>query len=95
VLDTNLTAELIEEGIAREIVSKIQTMRKESDFNVTDHITMQYKAGGKVAGVLQKQAKAIGADTLCDEIKEGDKGAVCKTWDVNGEQVLICITVKK
>lgn len=95
VLDINLTEDLVEEGIAREIVSKVQTMRKESDFNVTDHITMQFKAQGKVFEVMKKLSKAIGADTLCDEIKEGEQGEVCKTWDVNGEQVLICLTVKK
>ena len=95
ILDTNLNEELISEGIAREIVSKIQTMRKESGFDVTDHITMQYQASGKAAQALAANAKDIAADTLCDEIKQGDEGDFKKTWDINGEQVLICLTVKK
>ena len=95
ILDTNLNEELISEGIAREIVSKIQTMRKESGFDVTDHITMQYQASGKAAQALAANAKDIAADTLCDEIKQGDEGDFKKNWDINGEQVLICLTVKK
>jgi len=95
VLDTNLNDQLVAEGIAREIVSKIQTMRKESGFDVTDHITMQYKASGKAAVVLAQNADEIAADTLCDSIAEGEEGDFKKTWDINGEQVLICLTVKK
>jgi len=95
ILDTNLNEQLIIEGIAREIVSKIQTMRKESGFDVTDHITMQYQASGKAAQALASSASDIAADTLCDEIKQGDEGDFKKTWDINGEQVLICLTVKK
>lgn len=95
VLDTNLTDELVEEGVAREIVSKVQTMRKESDFNVVDHITMMYKAGGKVGEVMKKRSAEIGADTLCDEICEGEQGDIKKVWDINGEEVLLCLTVKK
>ena len=95
VLDTNLDEQLIAEGVAREIVSKIQTMRKESGFDVTDHITMQYQASGKAAQVLETNSASIASDTLCDQIKQGDEGDFKKTWDINGEQVLICLTVKK
>ena len=70
-------------------------MRKESGFDVTDHITMQYQASGKAAQVLETNAASIAGDTLCDEIKQGDEGDFKKTWDINGEQVLICLTVKK
>ena len=94
-LDTTVTEDLLEEGIAREIVSKVQTMRKESDFNVTDHIAIRYKAVGKTAEVLGKLGGEISADTLCDDIAEGDEGDVRKEWDINGEKLLLCLTVKK
>ena len=94
-LDTSLDQDLIEEGIAREIVSKVQTMRKDSDFNVTDHITLQFVAKGKAKDVFVKRGKEIMADTLCDSIKEGSEGQVSKVWDINGEEVTISLTQVK
>ena len=94
-LDTSLDQDLIEEGIAREIVSKVQTMRKESDFNVTDHITLQFVAKGKAKDVFVKRGKEIMADTLCDSIEEGSEGQVSKVWDINGEEVTISLTQVK
>ena len=94
-LDTSLDQDLIEEGIAREIVSKVQTMRKESDFNVTDHITLQFVSNGKAKDVFVKRGKEIMADTLCDSIEEGSEGQVSKVWDINGEEVTISLTQVK
>lgn len=84
VLDTTLTEELIDEGFVREIISKVQTMRKEADFNVVDRIRLTYDAGDKLARIFEKYAKEIGKDTLSKEIAVGVKGYT-KEWDINGE----------
>ena len=87
ILDTNLTDALIGEGIAREIVSKLQTMRKEAGFSVTDHIKVTYEATGKVLEVLTSPLGGeIASDVLADTIEAGVVG-YDKTWDVNGESV--------
>jgi isoleucyl-tRNA synthetase len=95
VLDTNLTEELIEDGFAREIVSKIQTMRKESGFNVTDHIKAEYQTQGKAKEVFEKFSTQIASETLCDEIKAGCSGDFTKEWNINGESVTLNLTVVK
>ena len=87
ILDSNLTDELIGEGIAREIVSKLQTMRKEAGFSVTDHIKVTYEATGKVKEVLNSNLGAeIARDVLADKTCEGVSGYQ-KSWDINGEKV--------
>lgn len=87
ILDSNLTDELIGEGIAREIVSKLQTMRKEAGFSVTDHIKVSYEATGKVEEVLTSAlGEEIARDVLADKICVGVCGYQ-KSWDVNGESV--------
>ena len=89
ILDTNLTDELIGEGIAREIVSKLQTMRKEAGFSVTDHIKVGYEATGKVLEVLTSElGHEIARDVLAESISQGVAGYE-KTWDVNGESVTL------
>ena len=89
ILDSNLTDELIGEGIAREIVSKLQTMRKEAGFSVTDHIKVTYSATGKVLEVLtSKLGKEIASDVLADEMTAGVNGYE-KSWDINGESVTL------
>jgi isoleucyl-tRNA synthetase len=91
ILDTNLTEELIAEGIVRELVSKLQTMRKEAGFDVTDHIKVGYEASGKVAEILSGEwAKDIAGDVLAEEIKSGNSGYV-KAWDINGESVTLSV----
>ena len=70
VLDTNLTDELIRKGIARELVSKIQTMRKEAGFDVVDHIKLYFKASDTVKSVITSD-ESILSDVLCDELNEG------------------------
>lgn len=92
VLDANLTPELVKEGLARELVSKIQTMRKESGFVVTDHIIMNFSADDEIRAVLQEFGDEIGKDTLCDKISEGREGESVKEWNVNGHVVTIALS---
>ena len=87
VLDTNLTPELVEEGFVREIVSKVQTMRKEADFNVTDRIRVYHDGNAKIAEVLA--ANDIKADVLADEVVAGKGGELSKEWNINGEKVTL------
>ena len=87
VLDTNLTDELVEEGFVREIVSKIQTMRKEADFNVTDRIKVYHDGNAKIAEILA--ANDIKADVLADEVVAGVGGELSKEWNINGEKVTL------
>ncbi|MDR1914366.1 MAG: DUF5915 domain-containing protein, partial [Clostridiales bacterium] len=88
-LDTNLTQTLIEEGFAREIVSKVQTMRKEAGFKVTDRIALCYKGGSKISNVFLKYKDSIADDVLANEITEQSGNNVAyvldKEWDINGE----------
>ena len=88
VLDTNLTPELIEEGFVREIVSKVQTMRKEAGFEVTDHIVLSHHGNSLIEGIFARHGAEIAADTLADSIKPGASGYV-KDWEINGESVTL------
>ena len=88
VLDTNLTPELIEEGFVREIVSKVQTMRKEAGFEVTDHIVLSHHGNSLIEGIFARHGAEISADTLADSIKLGSAGYV-KDWEINGESVTL------
>ena len=91
VLDTTLTPELIEEGHANEIISKIQTMRKDSDFEVMDHIKVSVLGNDLIADVVKKNEKTIADKVLAESFSFTDKYAVEKEWNVNGEKVTICI----
>jgi len=88
-IDTTLTQELIDEGFVRELVSKLQTMRKEADFNVTDHISVTIKGSKTVTDIAIANAVSIGTDTLADSIIVGEPLGVVKDWDINGEAVTI------
>ena len=90
VLDTNLTPELKEEGLMRELVSKLQTMRKEAGFEVADHIRIGYVNGGEAARVLQKYADGVKADTLAERIEEGAFGYT-KDWELNGNAITLSV----
>lgn len=90
ILNTELSQELIQEGLMRELVSKIQTMRKESGFNVTDHIVVTYSCGEKLAEVIEKYKSEIMQDTLADSITAGS-GASLK--DINGEEISLSLEV--
>ncbi len=95
VLDTNLTDELIAEGYVRELVSKIQTQRKESDFEVTDRINVTVKTTDKLAQIITAGAEDIKKGVLALSIELGDamEGASVKEWDINGEKAEIGIKV--
>ena len=90
VIDTTLTPALVDEGIARELVSKLQTMRKEAGFEVTDHIVVGYVADGDSARVLASD-KGIQSDVLCDELVTGLFDGYTKEWDINGEKVSLVV----
>lgn len=90
VLDTNLTDELIEEGFVREIISKIQTMRKDSGFEVTDRISVVFDGSEKIAKIFAANDAEIKSQTLADSIDAGDTKDG-KNWNVNGEKVDIAI----
>jgi isoleucyl-tRNA synthetase len=91
VLDTNLTDELIEEGFVYEIISKIQTMRKESGFEVMDHIKVSVNGNDKLAGIAKANIESISGKVLADELTSGAEFAVSKEWNVNGENVVISV----
>lgn len=94
VLDTNLTEELLEEGFVRELISKIQTMRKEADFEVQDHILVAYKDNAKIAEIMMRNNAEIASDVLANAVTEGDLAdGYTKAWKVNGEDVTL--TVKR
>ncbi|MDE5782478.1 MAG: isoleucine--tRNA ligase [Lachnospiraceae bacterium] len=87
VLDTNLTPELLEEGFVREIISKVQTMRKEAGFEVMDKITVYAKDNEKVIEVLNKNAEEIKSEVLATDIVTGSVDGYEKEWNINGEDV--------
>ncbi|MCI5935854.1 MAG: isoleucine--tRNA ligase [Lachnospiraceae bacterium] len=94
VLDTNLTDELIEEGFVREIISKIQTMRKEAGFEVMDRIDISYIADGKVADIFTKYGDNIRNEVLGDTITVGAVSGFEKEWNINGEKVVLGVQKK-
>ena len=84
VLDVRLTPELIEEGLVREVISKIQTMRKEADFQVTDRIEVGYEAEQALAKAIADNAEMIQTDVLATRVEAGANGGFCKEWNING-----------
>lgn len=88
-IDTTLTEELIEEGFVRELISKIQTMRKEAGFNVTDHISVTLEGSDKVTATALKKQDDIKVDTLADSLCAETPVGFTKEWDINGETVTI------
>ena len=94
VLDTNLTEELLEEGFVREIISKIQTMRKEADFEVMDQIAVYYQGSEKVNSIFTKNCDTIKKEVLATEITSGDQGEYKKEWNINGETVTLGVSKK-
>lgn len=91
VLDTNLTPELLEEGFVREIISKLQTMRKEADFEVMDHIKVTYEANDKVTEIFEKNSEDIMSDVLAVSIEKGQLVGYEKDWKINGEDVKLAV----
>ena len=93
-IDTNLTPELIEEGFVREIISKIQTMRKEADFDVMDKIVLYTGDNAKLNGIIEKNAESIKHDVLADEIVYSLGGDSAKEWNINGEKMTLGVSKK-
>ena len=91
VLDANLSEELLEEGYVYEVISKIQTMRKESDFEVMDRIKVAIAGNEKIAAIVKKNEAMISGKVLADSIAEEGTLEVSKEWDVNGEKVTISV----
>ena len=89
VLDTNLTEELLEEGYVYEVISKIQTMRKEADFEVMDHILVSIEGNARIAEIVGKNETGIAAKVLADAIVYDRAASYKKEWDINGENVVI------
>ncbi len=89
VLDTNLTPELIEEGFVRELISKIQNMRKDAGFEVLDRISVFYSGNENIKKVFEANKDSIANDVLADSITEGTSDAYSKEWDINGETVTL------
>ncbi len=89
ILDTNLTPELLEEGFVFEVISKVQTMRKDSGFEVMDHIRVYVDGNDKIAGIIKANENAIAEKVLADEICYGATCETSKSWGVNGEDVTI------
>ncbi len=89
VLDSNLTPELIEEGFVRELISKIQTMRKEAGFEVMDHIDVYQRGNERLAGIFEKYGDQIKSEVLAETISEGSSDGYSKDWSINGENVTL------
>ena len=92
-LDTELTDELIAEGFVREIISKVQTMRKDADFNVTDHIDVTIKGSEKLEKIIADHLGDIAGDVLADSVKLASPEGTVKEWDINGENAVIGVKV--
>jgi isoleucyl-tRNA synthetase len=89
VLDTNLTPELVEEGFVRELVSKIQTMRKEAGFEVQDHIDVYECGNSLLRGIMQKFETELKKEVLAETISFDEADGYVKEWTVNGEKVTL------
>ena len=94
VLDTNLTPELLEEGMVRELISKIQTMRKEAGFEVMDKITVSYKAEQKVKDIFAKYGDEIAKEVLAESVVADTVNGYQKEWNINGETVVLGVEKK-
>ena len=94
VLDTNLSEELIEEGFVYEVISKIQTMRKETGFEVMDHITVSLQGNDRIADIVRKNAESIQTKVLADEVVYDRAAENAKEWNINGENVTIGVEKK-
>jgi len=91
VLDTNLTPELIEEGFVREIISKLQTMRKEAGFEVQDHITVYYGDNERISAIFERNKHLIADEVLADTLLASTGEGYTKEWNINGENVTFSV----
>lgn len=91
VLDTNLTPELLEEGFVREIISKLQTMRKEAGFEVMDQIAVSYTADEKAAVIFTRNTDTICTEVLAVSLEQDQLSGYSKDWNINGEKVTLSV----
>ena len=91
VLETALTPELIEEGFVRELVSKVQTMRKEAGFEVTDRISIFAAGNEKIESILKNNAEQIKSEVLANDMILGETRGYVKEWNINGEAVTLAV----
>jgi len=94
VLDIRLSEELIEEGFVRELISKVQTMRKEAGFEVVDHILLSQTGNERIAEIIKKNEAVIKNDTLADEIVYSNVEGYTKDWNLNGENTSLGVSKK-
>lgn len=94
VIDTNLTEELIEEGFIREVISKIQTMRKEADFEVMDKIRVAVWNNDKVMKLVETNKDEIMSEVLAEEVVLEKADGYEKEWNINGEKVMMSVKRK-
>ena len=92
-IDTTLTPELIEEGFVREIISKIQTMRKDADFNVTYHIVISVEGNNKIADIISRNKGEIFTAVVADDLTVGSVDGHTADWNINGEKVTFGVKV--
>ena len=97
VLDTNLTPELIAEGYVREVVSKVQTMRKESDFDVTDRVDVRYECGDVLASAIESGVDMLKRGTLAEVVERApmDDTFIVRDWSINGQECKLGVRVHK
>ena len=92
VLDAHITEELLYEGMEREIVSRVQNMRKEAGFEVTDRIVLGYAADGEFLKVLKERASSIGDEVLAETVKDGvDADGYVKDFEIGGEKLVLSV----
>ena len=91
VLDTNLTEELIDEGYVREVVSKIQTERKEAGFEVVDHITLSFEGDDKLLDIIKKYESKIASQTLADKVLYNESLGYSKDWEISPYNLKISV----
>ena len=94
VLDIRLDDALLEEGFVRELISKIQTMRKEAGFEVVDHIVLSQSGNDRIAEIIKKNEAVIKNDTLADEIVYNNVEGYTKDWNLNGEHTSLGVSKK-
>ncbi len=90
LLDTNLTDALIEEGLVREVISKVQNMRKDAGFEVTDHITLGYTGEGKLPALIERNRGTIAAEVLADGVQASLDGYEA-AWKIDGEAITLSV----
>ena len=97
IIDTHLTPELEEEGNVREIVSKVQTMRKESDFDVTDRVDVRYECGDVLASAIESGVDMLKRGTLAEVVERApmDDTFIVRDWSINGQDCKLGVRVHK